>query len=253
VLTHQDTHPVEGVTTQVRPAVGPTPGSFTQYAGSAGRDRSIQPGSLQPGSLDLATTDVVPGRFWAAEYVTATAQALATRLLSELPNRLAHSRFAARQARLVAFTVRPEDRELLVAAAYLHDIGYAPELCASGFHQLDGARHLAARGAPPRLVALVAHHTEALPLAIAAGLGAAYAEFPAEASPVTDALIYGDMTAGPTGLPMTVSDRLQDIVARHSNDPPEMRGARLARTPRILEATDRVSRRVIARYGLTVS
>ncbi len=30
----------------------------------------------------------------------------------------------------------------LVAAAYLHDIGYAPELAITGFHPLDGARHL---------------------------------------------------------------------------------------------------------------
>lgn len=42
------------------------------------------------------------------------------------------------------------DRDLLVAAAWLHDIGYAPELRDTGFHPLDGARHLEALGAPAR-------------------------------------------------------------------------------------------------------
>jgi hypothetical protein len=36
----------------------------------------------------------------------------------------------------------PDD---LVAAAWLHDIGYAPELAKTGFHPLDGSAALAAR------------------------------------------------------------------------------------------------------------
>ena len=38
--------------------------------------------------------------------------------------------------------------EVLVAAAWLHDIGYAPDIVATGFHPLDGARYLAGLGAP---------------------------------------------------------------------------------------------------------
>ena len=34
------------------------------------------------------------------------------------------------------------DADLLEAAAWLHDIGYAPSLVATGFHPLDGARYL---------------------------------------------------------------------------------------------------------------
>ena len=34
----------------------------------------------------------------------------------------------------------------LVAAAWLHDIGYAPELVETGFHPLDGARYLRREG-----------------------------------------------------------------------------------------------------------
>ena len=49
---------------------------------------------------------------------------------------------------------------LLVAAAWLHDIGYAPTLAATVFHPLDGARHLRALG-HERLARLVAYHSSA--------------------------------------------------------------------------------------------
>jgi len=47
------------------------------------------------------------------------------------------------------------DGELLVAAALLHDIGYAPDLVDTGFHPIDGARYLLNTDAPTRLVNLV--------------------------------------------------------------------------------------------------
>ena len=46
-----------------------------------------------------------------------------------------------------------------MCAAWIHDIGYAPEVAASGFHPLDGARFLAAAGVSQRLADLVAHHS----------------------------------------------------------------------------------------------
>ena len=55
---------------------------------------------------------------------------------------------------------RPQDRAYFVAAAYLHDIGYAPELRRTGLHQLDGARYIRSHGAE-RVARLVAHHSEA--------------------------------------------------------------------------------------------
>ena len=36
------------------------------------------------------------------------------------------------QARRIAHVVPPTDRDLLLAAAYLHDVGYAPELAETG-------------------------------------------------------------------------------------------------------------------------
>nr|WP_244167179.1 HD domain-containing protein [Micromonospora marina] len=52
-----------------------------------------------------------------------------------------------------------EDQHLLVAAAFLHDIGYSPEIRDTGFHALDGARWLRRNGFEPRLAGLVAYHS----------------------------------------------------------------------------------------------
>src|ERR1700690_2256432 len=71
---------------------------------------------------------------WAAE--------LARKLLEvPLPRRWAHVQGVAAQARSVA-PILGDDADLLEAAAWLHDIGYSPELADTGFHPLDGARYL---------------------------------------------------------------------------------------------------------------
>ena len=73
---------------------------------------------------------------WAAEESRAR--------LAPLGSRWVHSRGVAQRARDIATTVDREDRAVLLAAAYLHDVGYAPELRVHGFHPLDG-RALAQR------------------------------------------------------------------------------------------------------------
>lgn len=172
---------------------------------------------------------------------------LATRLLHVRPARLAHSLLAGQQARRVCGTVPAADRDLLVSAALLHDIGYSPTLVKTGFHPLDGANHLLVLGAPERLAALVAHHSESWRLAAATGHLAELLRFPRVEGPVLDALAYADMTAGPTGLPMTVPDRLADIAARHAAEDPELLAARLARVSDLIAATERVRVRMAMR------
>jgi hypothetical protein len=149
----------------------------------------------------------------------------------------------AKRAEAVAVTVAPSDRDLLVAAAWLHDIGYADELVDTGFHPLDGASYLLASGAPLRLAALVAHHSEANLLAQPHGLASQLAEFPREDGCVRDALVYADMTAGPTGQRMRVSDRLDDIRVRHAAEDPILFVARCNREPLIRAAVVRVLQR----------
>jgi hypothetical protein len=76
---------------------------------------------------------------------------LACKLLEPLANRRAHLQAVAARADDLAFAVGAEpDRQLLVVAAWLHDLGYAPELRDTGCHQIDGARFLTAEGYPER-------------------------------------------------------------------------------------------------------
>src|ERR1051326_5635413 len=87
------------------------------------------------------------------------ARGVAAALLDGMTDRLRHPAAVAAEAREVASIVDPADRDVLVSAAWLHDIGYSPAVRDTGHHPLDGARFLAARGWPARLCALVAHHS----------------------------------------------------------------------------------------------
>ena len=140
------------------------------------------------------------------------------RLLSaELPKKWAHTQEVARHAKRVAPGIRPGDQDLLIAAAYLHDIGYAEPLVATGFHPLDGAVYLRSLGLD-ELACLVAHHTGAHIQAAHRGLADQLAEFRRPTGPVADALTYCDVTSGPTGQPMQPGDRFEEIVDRHGED-----------------------------------
>jgi putative nucleotidyltransferase with HDIG domain len=124
------------------------------------------------------------------------AERVAAARLSDQPRRLGHARAVARRAESAVGAVGC-DADLLVAAALLHDIGYAAELADTGFHPLDGARHLSDLGAPARLTNLVARHSCAIVEARLRGLGAEVGLFPDECGPVRDALWYSDMTTSP--------------------------------------------------------
>ena len=49
-----------------------------------------------------------------------------------------------------------------MGAAWLHDVGYAPEVADTGFHPLDGARYLAGLETDERVVNLVGRHSYAI-------------------------------------------------------------------------------------------
>jgi hypothetical protein len=137
----------------------------------------------------------------------------------------------------------PDD---LVAAAWLHDIGYAPELAETGFHPLDGARYLRRVGVDGQVMSLVAYHSCAQIEADVRGLGA---ELAAEFSPanplLTDALLYCDMTTGPDGDHVRPADRLAEIRARYGPDHVVTRFVELA-TPEILASARRVEKMLAA-------
>ncbi|MFE5601944.1 HD domain-containing protein [Streptomyces coelicoflavus] len=141
---------------------------------------------------------------------------LAESLLPPLGNRWLHTQAVAARAQEVSAAVPEEDRDLLVAAAWLHDLGYAPELRDTGFHPIDGARHLESLGAPARLVRLVAHHSGAVYEAEQRGLTAELDAYEREDSPVLDALIYADMTTGPAGQSFDFDRRIDEILERYA-------------------------------------
>jgi hypothetical protein len=146
------------------------------------------------------------------------AREMAEAMLAEtLPRRWRHVRSVARRARWVAKQLGlPED---LVAAAWLHDIGYAPALVETGFHPLDGARYLRSQGIDREIASLVAHHSCARIEADVRGLGAELAsEFPPGDPALTDALLYCDMTTGPDGDYVRPADRLVEIRGRYGPD-----------------------------------
>jgi len=144
------------------------------------------------------------------------AAAEAERLLSPLGDRWSHVRAVGERAGEVGAILDQENRRVLVAAAYLHDIGYAPDLQRTGLHQLDGAHYIRALGAE-RLARLVAHHSEARFEIRLRGFGEELAAYKREESWVSDALTYCDLTTGPTGLPMTFEDRVTEVEQRYGN------------------------------------
>ena len=87
------------------------------------------------------------------------------------------------------------------AAAWLHDIGYLPELAESGLHGLNGARYLRdVQHAEPILCRLVAHHSCAVIEAEERGLADVLTrEFATAPRPLADALTFCDMTASRDG------------------------------------------------------
>lgn len=131
------------------------------------------------------------------------ARDVAQGLLAEaLPRRWAHVQGVAKKAEGVAASLALSD-EALVAAAWLHDVGYAPGVTDTGFHPLDGARYLVGLGAPENVVNLVARHSYAILEAEFRGFGPRLAAFSDERGVSRDALWYCDVTTSPDGEPVS--------------------------------------------------
>lgn len=184
--------------------------------------------------LTLQTPQVVDSAAELAEY-----------LLGRHPERLAHSAAVAARARLLTAAVAPEVAPFLVAAAWLHDIGYTAEVRETGFHPVDGARYLRHAGWPKAMYDLVAHHSGSRFVATARGLDADLAPFAFVEDALTDALTVADQTAGPQGMQMTVEERMADMLARHGPESPNAH-AHPARRPYLLAAARRVAGRLEA-------
>ena len=131
--------------------------------------------------------------------------------------RWVHVQKVGAKAELIAPALGDED-ELLVADAWLHDIGYSRLLARTMFHPIDGAEELLRRGVEPRLAALVAHHSGAALEATLRDLDVDMRQFTDEEGPVRDALWTCDMTTSPVGRPVSFNERLMEIKQRYGEE-----------------------------------
>ena len=174
----------------------------------------------------------------------AWAEGLARTLLADsLPRRWSHLQGVAARAR----TLKPSlgtDADLLEAAAWLHDVGYLPELAHTGLHGLDGARYLRdVQHADPMLCRLVAYHSYAVIEAEERGLAHVLThEFAPPPQHLADALTFCDMTTSPDGQHVQVTHRLAEIHDRYGSGHLVSRFISRA-TPLILEAVGHVHAR----------
>ena len=145
------------------------------------------------------------------------ARVAAEALLAAVPARLAHVRGVAPTADALRAHFDVATGDCLVAAAWLHDIGYAPSLRVTGFHPVDGALFARGEGFDELVVSLVAFHSGAPAEARVRGISAlsAFAEPPQR---VLDALTFCDLTTGPDGSTVAPHDRLDDVLQRYEPD-----------------------------------
>ncbi|MEV0461433.1 HD domain-containing protein [Nocardia tengchongensis] len=147
-------------------------------------------------------------------------EAALVELLAPLTDsRRAHTIEVGRKVERVAHLVPEHLRVEAVTAAYLHDVGYGYPV--SGFHPLDGAELLSARGYSPVVCYLVAFHSGSTVEAEVRGIDASALEQFALSTEVpgidiaNDLVWWADMTTGPTGETVTLDERLAEIRVRY--------------------------------------
>ena len=146
------------------------------------------------------------------------------------PERREHSVAVGRKVAKVAELVPTYQRSALIAAAYLHDVGYVHLL--SGFHPIDGARFLSKQGFSKAVCHLVAHHSASTEEAKERGIDlSVFDEFGVDEDlgQAHSVLWWADMTTGPTGQDVSVFDRLDEICSRYGPDDPVTRFVSRAR------------------------
>lgn len=148
------------------------------------------------------------------EWTPRTAEELAGSLMSGMGDRWRHVQGVAE--RLGELTGDPS----CLMAAWLHDIGYAEPLVVTGMHAIDGATYLARAGAPGEVVALVAFHTGAEFEAVERDLADRLGEFCQPDPTALELLTLADLTTDPTGKPVSVAERLDEILSRYDAQHP---------------------------------
>lgn len=165
------------------------------------------------------------------------AESESSRRLMPMADRLRHVQGVAR----TVSTLVPGDLDLL-AAAWLHDVGYSVELSECGMHALDGAEYLRRTETPDVVISLVAYHTGAEYEAAERGLAEQLARFDRPDQDDLDVLILADLCTGPTGDRVEVADRLTEILRRYEDNHPVHRAVTRSRSY-LVECADRAASR----------
>ncbi len=173
----------------------------------------------------------------------------ATHYISSLGNRWLHVQGVVEQALHVGEIFDEEERSYLIAAAYVHDIGYAPELQRTGLHSIDGALWLRSHN-QERLASLTAYHSGTWFQAQLHGLLPDLEQFSREQSMVADALDYCDMTTGPAGARNSFEERIKDILVRYP-EPHIVAQATHQAKPSLSQAVERI-RQELNKHGIVV-
>lgn len=147
------------------------------------------------------------------------ARDLAEGLVGEMIPRWRHLSRVGQTAELLAGRSRLVS-DSVVVAAWLHDIGYAPEIATTGFHALDGARALVDYDAPSEVVGLVAHHTGACYEAEERGLVEEWRRLPVAEPDSLDILTMIDLAVGPSGDAVLERHRVAEILRRYGDEDP---------------------------------
>lgn len=184
-------------------------------------------------------TGAVPAELWRDHTLVDHAAALTRTHLSGDPHRTAHIDAVAQLAERVARRLAPTARYPIVAAAHLHDIGYAPNLQHTGFHPIDGANFARAEGFPELVVGLIAHHTGAWSEALERGLGEELAQFRLPPKPLLDILTYADLRCDSRGDSVPARERLAEVLDRYGPADPVHRAVKRSRRS-LLAAAGRV-------------
>ncbi len=173
------------------------------------------------------------------------AQGLAEARLAELPRRWSHVQGVASAASSAAVPLDPANSDAIIAAAWLHDVGYARDLAATGFHPIDGADFARGAGMPALVVSLIAYHSGAAVEADQRGLSDVLRRIQPPPADSLDLLTFADMTTSPDGSPITEKERVNEILSRYDEVDPVF--AAVSRSaPELLAAVRRVRTRLEA-------
>jgi hypothetical protein len=186
--------------------------------------RKVRPDSAErivtEGVIRAARSMKPVGHNWREDPIglVAWAEKIARRKLETSENaRWIHTQGVVLRAQTVLPLVG-NDAELLLAAAFLHDIGYALNIRKTGNVGVDGARYLRSVNAPDRLVGLIADHWRNSCLQVVDGSDSLSSEFETEGETVLrDALWWSDLTTNAAGQITSIGERLEELAGKTGN------------------------------------